>query len=171
MNQPCGPAKSAERVARSDAGTAGHHRDQTFKLPDPFLVLATTQNRLNRKAHIRCPRRRLIVSMLKLVDRLSKQTGRARNHGPHGGDGQTTSSRRRLLRRGARFYGAQGWSIPSIWTRRSRITSSISSSRRAIPRPTTSMSPASSNMGLTARHDLPGYRFKSVTPSFRAAVT
>jgi len=63
-NQPRA-GQGAERAARSNAGEAGHHRGQTFKLEEPFLVLAT-QNPIEQEGTYPLPEAQVDRFMLKL---------------------------------------------------------------------------------------------------------
>jgi MoxR-like ATPase len=59
-NQPLA-RQGPERLARSHAGKAGHHRRTTYPLDCRFLVLAT-QNPVEQKAPTRCPKPRSTAS-------------------------------------------------------------------------------------------------------------
>jgi len=58
--------QSAERAARSHAGAPGHHRGQTYKVPNPFLVLAT-QNPIETEGTYPLPEAQVDRFMLKVV--------------------------------------------------------------------------------------------------------
>ena len=62
--------------------------DQTFKLPEPFLVLAT-QNPIEQEGTYPLPEAQVDRFMLKLSIQLPEQAGGTRDHGAHGRDGQT----------------------------------------------------------------------------------
>jgi MoxR-like ATPase len=59
-NQPRA-GQGAERAARGDAGTPGHHRRRDAQGAEPFLVMAT-QNPIETEGTYRCPRRRSTAS-------------------------------------------------------------------------------------------------------------
>jgi MoxR-like ATPase len=73
--------QGAERAARGHAGAAGHHRRPTYKLPEPFIVMAT-QNPIEQEGTYPLPEAQVDRFMLMVKVGYPTREEERQDHGP-----------------------------------------------------------------------------------------
>ncbi len=144
--------------------------EQTFKLPEPFLVLAT-QNPIEQEGTYPLPEAQVDRFMLKVkIGYPSKEEELLIMRANVDGTSGTVNDRGHRPRTSS---GPAGWWGRSTWTRRSRSTSSTSSSRRGIPKQynLTNLAAADQLRRLAARLDQPRARREGLSRSSSGAGT